>query len=164
MTKITYDTPPGSGAFNSVSVPSVGCATVRDFIFLMPTSDRFSVRWGAIGDPTSFPTPGTAAARTVQAGEQVFPSRFGLTTGVSGNDFYAYIFQERAVWKASYVGGDVVFTFDAFEEGRGCHKLNRFARIDDKTFYESEFGYHMLENDIVVDIGRGILDKSYTPS
>jgi len=164
MTKITYTTPAGSAALNSVSIPSVGCATVRDFVMLMPTSNRYSVRWSGIGDPTSFPTPGTSAARTVQAGEQVFPSKFGLVTGIAGNDFFAYVFQERAISKASYVAGDIVFSFDTFEEGRGCHKLNRFARIDDKVFFESEFGYHMVENDAVVDIGLGFVDKSYTPT
>lgn len=166
MTKPTYDTPPGSAAFNTVGtgLRSVGCATVRDFVFIMPTSDRYSVRWCAIGDPTDWPIPGTDDARTKQAGTQVFPNRFGYVTGVAGNDFYAYVFQERAIWKAGYVGGDVVFTFDSFEEGRGCHKINRFTRTDDKVFFESEFGYHMLENDVITDIGRGIVDKTNGPT
>ena len=163
MTKPTYDTPAGS-AFTSVSVPSVGCATVRDFVMVMPTADRYSVRWCAIGDATSWPTPNTAAARAVQSGQQVFPNHFGYVTGIAGNDFYAYVFQERAVWKATYVGGDVVFSFDAFEEGRGCHKLNRFATSDDKVFFESEFGYHLLENAAIADIGRGRVDKTETPT
>lgn len=163
MTKPTYDIPSGS-AFTSVSVPSVGCSTVRDFVMVMPTADRYSVRWSAIGDATSFPSPGSDAARAVQAGSQTFPSHFGYVTAIAGNDFYAYIFQERAISKATYVGGDVVFSFDTFEEGRGCHKLNRFAKTDDKVFFESEFGYHMVEFDKVVDIGRGRIDKTEAPS
>ena len=86
-----------------------------------------------------------------------------MLTGIAGNDFYAYIFQERAVTKATYVGGDVVFSFDTFEEGRGCWKLRRFDRADDKVFFESESGYHMLENDLITDIGFGIVDLSYPP-
>ena len=163
MTKSTYDAPAGS-AFTTVAVPAVGCATVRDFIMAMPTSNRYSVRWSNLGDPTTWDTPGTDAARTNQAGTQIFPNHFGYVTAIAGNDFFAYIFQERAVWKATYVGGDVVFTFDSFEEGRGCHKINRAVKIDDVVFYESEFGYHMIQNDQVIDIGLGIVDDSYTPS
>jgi hypothetical protein len=74
------------------------------------------------------------------------------------------VFQERAITKMAYVGGDVVFTFDTFEEGRGCHKVNRLARIDDKVFFESEYGYHLLENDVVTDIGFGRVDRTYTPT
>ncbi len=161
MTKQTYTTPSG-GAFTTAGEAARGCATVRDFVFILINSDRFAVRWNNIGDITTWATPGTDAARAAQAGKQTFPNHFGEVTGVVGNDFYAYIFQERAISKASYVGGDVVFTFDIFEEGRGCHKLNRFARVDDKVFFESEFGYHMLENDQIVDIGRGSVDKTYT--
>ena len=163
MTKPTYDTPAGS-AFTSAAEAAVCCATVRDHIFIAPVSDRYAVRWNAIGDITDWPTPGTDDARSKQAGKQKFPNHFGEVTGISGNDFFAYIFQERAVWKATYVGGDVVYTFDSFEEGRGCHKVNRFARVDDTTFYESEFGYHALAADQVTDIGFGIVDDSYTPA
>jgi hypothetical protein len=163
MTKFSYDAPSG-GAFTSVAEAAVGCATIRDFVFIMPISDRYSVRWCDIGDPTTWSTPGTDAARAAQAGSQTFPNKFGAVTGIAGNDFFGYIFQERAIWKASYVGGDVVFTFDAFEEGRGCHKVNRLARVDDKVFFESEYGYHMVENDIVVDIGYGAVDDERIPT
>ena len=35
--------------------------------------------------------------------------------------------------------------------------------MDDITFFESEYGYHMLENDQISDIGYGAVDDSYTP-
>ncbi len=163
MTKPTYATPAGS-AFTSVAEAAWCCETIRDFVVIAPNSDRYAIRWSAIGDPTDWPTPATADARAKQAGRQEFPNKFGYVTGVAGNDFYGYVFQERAIWKMTYVGGDIVFTFDAFEEGRGCYRVNRLERIDDKVFFESEFGYHMLENDIVVDIGFGKVDRTYTPT
>ncbi len=165
MTKPSYDLPGGgAGTFASISIPSVGCATVRDFVFILPTGDRYSVRWSAINDPTDWPTADTDDARAKQSGIQTFPNRYGYVTGVAGNDFFAYIFQERAIWKASYVSGDTVFSFDAFEEGLGCWRLNRFTRVDDRVFFESEFGRHSLENDIITDIGRGRVDKTYPPT
>jgi len=165
MSKFSYDLPgSGGGTFASVSVPSVGCARVRDHVVVLPTADRYSIRWCAIGDPTDWPTPDTDDARAKQAGLQQFPSEFGVVTGVAGNDFFAYVFQETAITKMVYIAGDEVYSFDTFEEGRGCWRLNRFSRTDDKVFFESEFGYHMLENDIILDIGEGAVDKTYEPS
>jgi hypothetical protein len=165
MSKFSYDLPgSGGGTFASVSVPAVGCATVRDHVFVLPTSNRYAVRWSAIGDPTDFPTPDTNDARTKQAGLQALPNHFGVVTGVVGNDFFAYIFQERAITKASYLGGDEVYSFDTFEEAKGCWRLGRFDRVDDLVFFESEHGYHALEGDVITDIGRGRVDKTYKPA
>ncbi len=113
-----YDTPSG-GAFTSAAESAVCCATVRDFVVIAPVSDRYAIRWSAIGDPTDWPTAGTTDARTKQSGVQGFNNEFGQVTGIAGTDFTAYVFQERGIWKMTYVGGDIVFTFDNFETARG---------------------------------------------
>lgn len=159
MTKGTY----APGAFTALSTGAVTCGTVNQFIVIGLRSDRFAVQWCAIGDPTDWPTPATDDARSKQSGKQVLPSKFGYVTGIAGNDFFGYIFQERAITKMTYVGGDVVFNFDVFEEGRGCFELNRYEKVDDLVFFESEYGYHALQNDQIADIGHGIVDDSYPP-
>lgn len=138
------------------------CATARDFVVLGGLmDDRYSVRWSAIGDPTDWPTPATDDARTKQSGEQSFPTKHGWVTGLAGNDFYFYVFQEKAISKATYVGGDVVWTFDTFEEDRGCVRQGRVLQVDDYVFFESDRGRHALLNDQIEDIGFGITDDSY---
>jgi hypothetical protein len=82
-------------------------------------------------------------------------------TAISSGDFYAYVFQERAVTKMTYVGGDIVFAFDTFEEDRGCRRQGRMVQIDDKIFFQSDRGYHVLENDQITDIGFGAVDDNY---
>lgn len=137
------------------------CATVRDFVVIGGLdSDPYAIRWGAIGDPTDFPTPGTDDARAKQSGQQTFPTRFGVVTGVAGNDFYMYVFQTHGITKGTYVGGDVVFSFDTFEEGRGCVRMGMIEQIDDMVVFESDRGRHILENDQIMDIGFGITDDS----
>lgn len=126
--------------------------------------DPFTVQWSALADPSDWPTPATDDARTKQAGKQVLSSEYGKVTGIAGNDFYGYVFQQRAITKMTYVGGDVVFSFDTFEEGRGCIDYERFAQIDDLVIFQSEFGHHALQNDQIADIGRGFIDKTYPPS
>jgi len=154
--------PPTGGSYAVVAEGALCCATVRDFIVIGGlNSDRYSIRWCAIGDPTSWPTPDTAAAIAVQAGTQVFPSKFGWVTGLAGNDFYMYIFQERGITKGTYVGGDVVFSFDIFEEDRGCERQGLLTTVDDTVFFRSDRGFHRLDDDVITDIGFGKVDDTY---
>lgn len=160
MTKPT----PSFGSFTVVSPNGVSCGTVNQFVVIADADNIYNVRWCAIGDPTDWPTPATDDARSKQAGQQTLPSQFGRVTGIAGNDFFGYVFQERAVTKMTYVGGDVVFAFDTFEEGRGCWELNRYAQVDDTVFYESEFDYHSLTDGQIVDIGFGKIARTYPPT
>lgn len=174
MTKPTQpsDSPSTAGPYTPVFTlnrPVLCCATVRDFVVVGGTpgstagvgDPRVAVRWCAIGDPTDWPTPATDEARAKQSGEQVFPTKYGFVTAIAGNDFFAYVFQEKAITKMTYVGGDVVFTFDTFEEDRGCITMGRVTQIDDKVFFQSGKGYHVLEDGIIADLGYGIVDDTY---
>ena len=159
--------PPSGGAYTvptglDANYKARVCATVRDFVVIGCLSgNSFGIRWCAIGDPTDWPTPATDDARAKQAGEQSFPSRLGPVTGIAGNDFYMYVFQTNAISKGTYVGGDVVFSFDSFEEGRGCVRQGMMAQIDDMIIFESDRGRHILVNDEITDIGYGKTDDSY---
>ena len=125
------------------------------------TSNRQAVQWCDIGDPSTWSTPGTDAARAAQAGLQSHPPEYGPVTAIGSGDFFGYVFQERAITKVQYVGGDVVFAFNTFEEDRGCVRAGRMEQVDDKYFFESDRGFHMLEQDIITDIGYGIVDDTY---
>ncbi|MEM6817207.1 MAG: hypothetical protein AAF578_00315 [Pseudomonadota bacterium] len=152
---------PSQGAPYTALAEPIGrvCGLINQFVFvghLETPDDPFSVQWCAIGDPTNWPTPNTDAARAVQAGTQRFPLEFGFVTAIASNDFFGYIFQQRGITKATYVGGDVVFAFDTFEEERGS--VGPVLQIDDMVFFESERGFHMLQNDQIIDIGFGKVD------
>lgn len=154
------DSPTGS-SYTVVGPFGLVCATVRDFVVVGGlNADRFAIQWCAIGDPTDWPIPGTDDARAKQAGRQSFPTKFGWVTGVAGNDFYMYIFQTDAITKGTYVGGDVVWSFDTFEEDRGCVRHGMTETIDDLVVFQSERGRHLLQNDQIVDIGFGKTDDS----
>ena len=138
------------------------CGRINAFVMVGSlSSNPYAVRWCAIGDATDWPTPATDDARAKQAGQEVLSADFGYVTGIAGNDFYGYIFQERAITKATYVGGDVVFAFDTFEEDRGCMRWGRKVQVDDKVFFQSDRGYHVLQNDQIKDIGYGKVDDTY---
>lgn len=142
----------------------VVCGSINQFMLLSLVSDELTLQWCAIGNPSDWPTPATDDARSKQAGSQKFNGKFGVITGIAGGDFFGYVFQQRAITKVTYVGGDIVFAFDTFEEGRGCFEYNRFVQIDDAVFFESEFGRHVLVDGAIEDIGHGTTDDTFAPS
>lgn len=155
----------GSG---STSMPDTTCSgRVGQFIVIglagFGFEEPYTIQWSAIGDPEDWPTPGTTDARTKQSGQQTFPAKYGKITGITEGDFYGYVFQQNAISRMTYVGGDVVFSFETFEFDRGCIDYERFAQVDDFIFFESEYGRHMLLEGQITDIGRGIVDKTYPP-
>ncbi|MHC4361852.1 MAG: hypothetical protein ACYSTZ_03410 [Planctomycetota bacterium] len=152
------------------SAAGVCCGVINQFACVGNDGDalgfiekRVTFRWSAIGDASDWPTPGTDDARSKQAGQQIFNPKFGRITGIASGDFFGYVFQDHAITKVTYVGGDVVFMFDTFEEVRGCGYLNRLVQVDDRVYYESKLGRHILENSQVADIGYGRVDDSYPP-
>jgi hypothetical protein len=126
--------------------------------------ESYTVQWSAIGDGSDWPVVGSTDARTKQSGEETLPSEYGKVTGISEGDFYGYIFQQNAIHRMEYVGGDVVFAFSTIDRTRGCIDYDRFTQVGDVIYFESEYGRHALVNNQVVDIGRGKTDKTYTPS
>ena len=166
MSGITPAWPSGGlGATYTVltAMPAGRCiATIRDFVVVGSLSDNnFKIQWSAIGDGTDWPVPGTDDARSKQAGEQSFNTKFGYVTAITSNDFYGYVFQERAITKMTYVGGDTVFSFDTFEEERGCERTGMLSQIDDMIIFKSSKGRHVLESDQIADIGFGSVDDSF---
>jgi hypothetical protein len=135
------------------------CGRINNFIIIGAlTTNRNAVQWCAVGDPSDWPTPATDDARSKQAGLQAMPPQYGPVTGIASGDFFGYVFQERAITKATYVGGDVVFAFDTFEEDRGCVRVGMLEQIDDLSFFKSDRGYHILENGQIADVGFGAVD------
>jgi len=160
MTKPTI----GSVVFSSNAPDGVVTFTIGQFMFVSLLSDEYTVQWCAINNILDWPVPASDDARSKQAGKETLSGEYGKITGGTGNDFFGFVFQQKAITKFTYVGGDIVFQVQPFEFVRGCVDYNRLFKVDDVIFYESEFGYHALENGQISDIGLGIVDDSYRPS
>lgn len=148
---------------SGITFDGIVCGTVGNFVVVSEYNIPGAVRWCAIGDPTDWPTPNTDDARAKQAGREHLNPKLGVVTGIVGNDFFGYVFQEWGITKMSYVGGDAVFNFDTFSEGIGCFRYNRIVQVQDLVFFESQFGYHMLQGGQVTNIGAGVVDSTYPP-
>ena len=165
---ISYNLNYGNGStWTDLPEDGIVCGRINRFAMIgnigSGSPGNLRVRWCAINDATSWPTPNTDAARAVQAGEQVLDGEFGEVTAISDGDFFGYVFQTKAITKFTYVGGDIVFQVDTFEEVRGCGYYDRIVAVDDKVFYESTWGRHVVENGVITNIGEGWVDDSYPP-
>jgi len=139
------------------------CITqARDFVILGGMStDRYLIRWSAIGDETDWPTPATDDARSKQSGSQQFPTKYGWVTGLAGDDFSMLVFQENAIWEANYVGGDIVWSFRLLSEDIGCVRQGRLLKVHDFVVFQSNNGYHVISQGQINNIGFGKVDDSY---
>jgi len=133
------------------------------FVLLGATNDtdgEFAVRWSAIGDPSDWPTPNTDDARSKQSGIEYLNPASGKVTGIFGNEFYGLVFQERAITKFNYVGGDVVFAVDTYEERRGTLP-GAAVQVEEKVYFCDGYGFYVTDGASVVPIGEGKVDRTY---
>lgn len=132
------------------------CATVRDFVMLAKLDTLPQrVRWCAFDDATDW----TVAAAT-QADYQDLVGDGGPITGIVGGE-YAVIFQERALFRATYIGPPFVFQFDRVELARGTRAPGSIAATGNMIFYLAEDGYYNWNGMQSVPIGQGKLDRTF---
>lgn len=118
------------------------------------TNFPYRVQWSAIGDPTTWPTPLTDAAIAVQSGYQDLTQDWGNVMFIASGPQFGIIFQRLGITRATYVGGDVVFSFVPFERRLGL--VARYAAVQwsAMTFFLSDDGFHATDGSTTSDIGR----------
>jgi len=138
------------------------CTRVRDFLVLgnLPTSNlKTTLRWSSIGDHEDWPTPGGASALASQAGSQVLSNEYGAITALVGFEKYGLIFQEQALTRMTYVGGDVVFSFDRISDTEGKSVVG-FAKPlcivnEDLIIFANYHGVYATDGYSVREIAQG---------
>lgn len=123
------------------------------------TAYPYAVQWCAINDITNWPTPNSAAARTVESGRQLLKSGHGAVTGIGDGQFFGLVFQKRAVTRVTYIGGDKVFQFETFEEQRGCWAPQSLVRVGGLFYFLAHDGWCMTDGQSVIPIGDSKIDK-----
>lgn len=123
------------------------------------TTTPWRVQWSSIDDPTDWPTPGTSTALARQAGEQYLDSSFGAVTGVANGQFYGLVFQERAITRFTYVGGNIVFQVDTYERSRGLWAPRSLVQVGNMSYFLAVDGFYATDGQQVIPIGDGRVDK-----
>ena len=112
------------------------------------------VRWPGIGTVTSW----TVSAST-QADYQDLEGAGGWVQSVIGGEI-VYVFQERSIYRMSYVGSPVVFQFDNIEDARGAFAERSVIKVGGVIYYLADDGFYALAGDQSYPIGAGI-DKTF---
>lgn len=140
---------------------------INDFVILGDTTDATNgavparVQWCAIGDATDWPIMGTADARSKQSSEQFLDAGFGAVTAIANGQFYGQVFQERAVTRFTYQGGDTVFQVQRIEESSGCWAPQSMIQIGSRAYFLASDGFYVSDGQTVAGIGNGKIDKTF---
>lgn len=156
-----------STAFADLSADAPRCrhVAVIEPGFLMCgnlSSAANGVQWSAIDDPTSFPTPGGAAAAAVQAGANAtlqggwVQALIGAVGGAAGA-----VFMERAIYRLEYVGPPEMFAFREIERARGTPAPNAVVNVGPVAFYLGEDGFYAFDGSRSTPIGASKVDKTF---
>lgn len=119
------------------------------------------VQWSAIGTARDWPVPNSADARTKQSGEQIMPAVYGAVTAIGSGEFFGVIFQRRAITRATYIGGDVVFQFQDYEKTRGCWFPQSMVQVGTVWYFIAADGFYMTDGSSVTALGDGKWDKYF---
>lgn len=119
------------------------------------------IQWSAINNSRDWPTPDTADARSKQSGAQTLPAVYGAVTAIAGGEYYGLIFQRRAITRATYIGGDVVFQFQDYEKTRGAWFPQSMIQVGGLCYFIAADGFYVTDGQSVKPIGNAKVDKYF---
>lgn len=134
-------------------------ATVRDFVVMGNISATAvspqMVRWCAINNADSW-TPDAATL----ADFQDLPGDGGWIQKIIGGE-YGTVFQQRAIYRMTFVGSPLVFQFDKIQTNIGVYAPQSVVGYRNFTFFLSEDGFYMFDGTNVTPIGNGKVDMTF---
>lgn len=140
------------------------CAEFKDFLILGNVEGRGAnaaaigtaengLHWSALGDPTSFPQVGTAAATTALSDFQILGGEGGEVTNIVPAGEYCLIFQREQIWRMDFIGLPAVFSFRLISPSTGCAVRNGAIAAGNVVYFIAEDGFKACDGARVSDIG-----------
>lgn len=135
-------------------------AVVRDFLMAADCVDADGdnprrVRWSPFNNPEGDWTPGQNQADFQDL------HRDGFITGLISGD-YGVVFQERAITRFDYVGGDVLFDVNKVEEERGSQYDRSIIKYgNDQIAYLGRDGFYNFDGRQSYPIGAGKVNETF---
>lgn len=136
-------------------------AIVNNFIVAVGTQDgggslADNVQWCAIDDPTVW--VGTALN---QADAQQLKLNGGANTRIFGSQEYGIVFQERAIWRMTYVGSPLTFAFQVVEQNRGLRIPSAAVADGNGVYYRGDDGFYYFDGVKSMPIGQNKVDRYF---
>lgn len=135
-------------------------AIVRDFVVLGNINDGAAypsrVRWSGINNSTSW-----TVSATTQADYQDLQGEGGWIQKIIGGE-YGTIFQERAIWRMTYIGSPEIFQFDLIEKNRGVFAPQSVVAWGNMRFFLADDGFYQITGSSSAEpIGDGKVDRYF---
>ncbi len=106
----------------------------------MGSSTPYRLQWSGLDDVNSA-TSWTSGLN--QSDFQDFGDG-GVVRGVSGSEFSGIVFQDSALRRMTYVGGDLVFQFERITEAKGLYAPYSVVHGGDQTFFLGTDGFKVV--------------------
>lgn len=137
-------------------------AVVREFLVLGNVTDYSSgaavpnrVHWSGFDNIGTW-TPALAT----QCDYQDLQGDGGWVQKVVGGE-YGIVFQERSIWRMTYVGSPFVFQFDEIEPGMGTPAPNSVIKKGDRIFYLGQDDFFLFYGGASTPIGHNRIYKTF---
>jgi len=124
-------------------------------------ADPSAIHWSAVADPYNWPEPGTFVASAVQSDRQPLGGDGGAVQRVVSGAEVGAVFQERAIWRLDYRGGELVFELNRVEPMRGLLIPAIAVPFGRHVFYCAEDGFYLFDYTTSTPIGRGVIDQTF---
>lgn len=143
-------------------------AVINNFVMMGNIDDATDgvvpnrVHWCAIDDPTDWPTIGSSDAAQKQSDRQDLPTGGAvqaITGAIGGVD--GAVFMEKSIFRVSYEGAPLVFSFTEIERGRGAFISNSVVNIGPFAAYIGEDGFFLFDGTASVPIGAQKVDEYF---
>jgi len=155
-------------------------ATVKDFVMVGNTNDPtfgpvpYRVWWSALGDPTTWPTPGSITALQLQSDFQdLQQTDLGVVTGIVPGLAPASdvaVFCERGIYIGASTGPPLMFQFQVAQGASGTisplsivqgHARDQGGAIRPVAYYLSENGFAAFDGSASIPIGAQKFDREF---
>lgn len=136
-------------------------ATVRDFLVVGNTNDvsdgsvPYRIRWPGVGTTNSW-----TVSATTQSNYKDLYGEGGWVQRIIGGE-YGVIFQERSIWRMTYVGSPVIFQFDKIEDNKGTPAPGSVIKIGNYIAYLGIDGFYIFDGNQSIPIGFNQVDKTF---
>lgn len=134
-------------------------AIIKDFVVLGNVSDSAAnvqrVRWSGLNNSSLW-----SADATTLADFQDLPGDGGWVQKVVSGE-QGYVFQERAIWRMTFVGSPLIFQFDKIHDAIGAYCAQSVVNYENVIFFISTDGFKMFDGSNISGIGEGKVDKTF---
>ena len=134
-------------------------AIIKDFVVLGNVSDTAAnvqrVRWSAINNSGAWSVDATTLADF-----QDLPGEGGWVQKVVSGE-QGYIFQERAIWRMTFVGSPLIFQFDKIHDAIGAYAAQSVVNYENLIYFLAPDGFKQFDGSNIVPIGEGKVDRTF---